>query len=200
MAVRSSRLDQYAVGCNPTIKVRSRIFKIKPIAPIIDVPKVELDTPRVIGETNNLITSVTGRIPAQPAGEHLLDVITRAAGLRDQGQDLWVTLERHNKPATVPFGALLYEPGNNIWAWPGETTYLYKEPQTFLAFGATGAQGQFQFSAGTASSAWRMTLAEGIGAASGLLDLQADPGSVYLFRREPLELDRRCSRVLLVRC
>ena len=133
MAVRSSRLDQYAVGCNPTIKVRSRIFKIKPIAPIIDVPKVELDTPRVIGETNNLITSVTGRIPAQPAGEHLLDVITRAAGLRDQGQDLWVTLERHNKPATVPFGALLYEPGNNIWAWPGETTYLYKEPQTFLA-------------------------------------------------------------------
>ncbi len=154
----------------------------------------------VIGETNNLITSVTGRIPAQPAGEHLLDVITRAGGLRDQGQDLWVTLERHNKRATVPFGALLYEPGNNIWAWPGDTIYLYKEPQTFLAFGATGAQGQFQFSAGTASSAWRMTLAEGIGAASGLLDLQADPGSVYLFRREPLELDRRCSRVLLVRC
>jgi len=142
----------------------------------------------VIGETNNLITSVTGRIPAQPAGEHLLDVITRAGGLRDQGQDLWVTLERHNKRATVPFGALLYEPGNNIWAWPGDTIYLYKEPQTFLAFGATGAQGQFQFSAGTASSAWRMTLAEGIGAASGLLDLQADPGSVFLFRREPRQL------------
>ena len=148
----------------------------------------------VIGETNNLITSVTGRIPAQPAGEHLLDVITRAGGLRDQGQDLWVTLERHGKRATVPFGALLYEPGNNIWAWPGDTIYLYKEPQTFLAFGATGLQGQFQFSAGGtsgnvggsgASSAWRMTLAEGVAAAGGLLDLQADPGSVFLFRREP---------------
>ena len=24
--------------------------------------------------------------------------------------------------ATVPFGALLYEPGNNIWAWPGDTS------------------------------------------------------------------------------
>ena len=46
----------------------------------------------VVGEVNNLITSVTGRIPAQPAGERLLDVITRAGGLRDQGQDLWVTL------------------------------------------------------------------------------------------------------------
>jgi polysaccharide biosynthesis/export protein len=153
----------------------------------------------VIGETNNLITSVTGRIPAQPAGEHLLDVITRAGGLRDQGQDLWVTLERHNKRATVPFGALLYEPGNNIWAWPGDTIYLYKEPQTFLAFGATGVQGQFQFSAGTAASAWRMTLAEGVAAASGLLDLQADPGSVFLFRREPRELAEKlgvdCSKM-----
>ena len=90
--------------------------------------------------------------------------------------------------ATVPFGALLYEPGNNIWAWPGDTIYIFKEPQTFLAFGATGQQGQFQFSAGSQSSAFRMTLAEGVAAAGGLLDLQADPGSVFLFRREPREL------------
>ena len=73
----------------------------------------------------------------------------------------------------MPFGALIYEPGNNIWAWPGDTIYLYKEPQTFLAFGASGQQGQFQFSAGNQSSAWRMTLAEGVAAAGGLLDLQA---------------------------
>ena len=116
----------------------------------------------VIGEVNNLITSVTGRIPAQPAGERLLDVITRAGGLRDQGQDNWVTLERHGRRATVPFGALIYEPGNNIWAWPGDTIYIYKEPQTFLAFGATGQQGQFQFSAGPLASSFRMTLAEGV--------------------------------------
>ena len=115
----------------------------------------------VVGEVNNLITSVTGRIPAQPAGEHLLDVITRAGGLRDQGQDMWVVLERNGRRASVPFGALVYEPGNNIWAWPGDTIYLYKEPQTYLAFGATGQQGQFQFTAGSQSSSWRMTLAGG---------------------------------------
>ena len=142
----------------------------------------------VIGETNNLITSTTGRIPAQPSGERLLDVITRAGGLRNQGQDFWVTLERHGKRGTVPFGAIVYEPGNNIWAWPGDTIYIYKEPQTFLAFGATGIQGQFQFSAGPLSSAFRMTLAEAVAASGGLLDLQADPGSVFLFRREPREL------------
>ena len=115
-------------------------------------------------------------------------MITRAGGLRDQGQDFWVTLERHGKRGTVPFGAIVYEPGNNIWAWPGDTIYIYKEPQTFLAFGATGIQGQFQFSAGPLSSAFRMTLAEAVAASGGLLDLQADPGSVFLFRREPREL------------
>jgi len=153
----------------------------------------------VIGEVNTALTSTTGRIPAQPAGEHLLDVITRAGNIKDQGQDTWVTLERRGKRATVPFGAMIYEPGNNIWAWPGDTIYLYKEPQTFLAFGASGQQGQFQFSAGNASSAWRMTLAEGVAAAGGLLDLQADPGSVFLFRREPRELAEKlgvdCSKM-----
>ncbi len=152
----------------------------------------------VVGEVNSLYTP-TGRIAAQPAGERLLDVISRAGGLRDQGQDTWVVLERHGHRAAVPFGALIYEPGNNVWAWPGDTIYIYKEPQTFLAFGASGQQGQLQFSAGNQSSAWRMTLAEAVAAAGGLLDLQADPGSVFLYRREPRALAERlgvdCSKM-----
>ena len=143
----------------------------------------------VIGEINSSTTaSPTGRIVPQPSGERLLDVITRAGGLRDQGQDTWVVLERRGRRAAVPFGSLIYEPGNNIWAWPNDTIYLYKEPQTFLAFGASGLQGQFPFSAGPTSSAWRMTLAEAVAAAGGLLDLVADPGSVFLYRREPRAL------------
>ena len=137
----------------------------------------------VVGEVAGN-TGVTGRIPAMAAGERILDYITRAGGLRDQGQDTWVVLERHGKRAAVPFGSLIYDPGNNIWAWPGDTIYLYKEPQTFLAFGASGQQGEFQFSAGPQASAWRMTLAEGVATAGGLLDFQADPGSVFLYRRE----------------
>jgi polysaccharide biosynthesis/export protein len=153
----------------------------------------------VIGEVNSAFTSATGRIPAQPAGEHLLDVITRAGGIKDQGQDTWVVLERHGHRAAAPFGSLIYDQGNNIWAWPGDTIYLYKEPQTFLAFGASGQQGQLQFTAGSQSSAWRMTLAEGVAAAGGLLDVQADPGSVFLYRREPRELAEKlgvdCSKM-----
>jgi polysaccharide biosynthesis/export protein len=121
-------------------------------------------------------------MPAMPAGERILDYITRAGGLKDQGQDTWVVLERQGRRATVPFGALIYEPGNNIWGWPGDTIYVYKESQTFLAFGASGAQGQFNF------TTWRISLAEGLGIAGGLLDVQANPGAVYLYRREPREL------------
>jgi hypothetical protein len=97
----------------------------------------------------------------------------------------------------VPFGSLIYEPGNNIWAWPEDAIYLYKEPQTFLAFGASGVQGQFPFTAGAGSSAWRMTRAEAAAAAGGLIDVQADPGSVFLYRREPrASLPRSSGRLL----
>jgi polysaccharide biosynthesis/export protein len=151
----------------------------------------------VVGEINvsgsSINGSTNGRVPAMPAGERLLDYITRAGGINDQGQNLWVTLERRGRRATVPFGALVYEPDNNIWGWPGDTIYLYKEPQTFLAFGAFGAVGTL----GTAISgqgqqynftSWRNTLAEAVAIAGGLADQQSDPSSVYLYRREPRAL------------
>jgi polysaccharide export outer membrane protein len=179
---------------------------------IVDRIKNRAIEPQVVvalqNQNTSLITVVgeiaasnisSGRIAAQPNGERLLDYITRAGGLKDQGQDTWVVLERHGKRAAVPFGAVIYEPGNNVWIWPDDTIYLYKEPQTFLAFGATGAQGEFQFSAGPQSSSWRMTLAEGVATAGGMLDVQADPASVYLYRREPRELAEKlgvdCSKM-----
>jgi polysaccharide export outer membrane protein len=128
----------------------------------------------VLGEVN-----LANRFPALPGGEHLLDAITRAGGIKDQGHESWVVLERQGRRAAVPFGAMIYEPENNVWVWPGDTIYVYREPQTFLAFGASGQQGQIPF------GQWRLTLAEAIGLAGGLLDVQADPSSVYLYRREP---------------
>ena len=182
-----------AAGKTPFQVEQEIIAKIKDraIEPQVVVSLVTQNTSliTVLGEVNNSTTaSPTGRVPAQPVGERLLDVITRAGGLKDQGQDTWVVLERHGHRAAVPFGSLIYEPGNNIWAWPDDTIYLYKEPQTYIAFGASGQQGNFQFSSGNQSSAWRMTLAEAVAAAGGLIDIQADPGSVFLYRREPREL------------
>jgi polysaccharide biosynthesis/export protein len=200
-----------AAGKTPAEVSQEIVDRIKnrAIEPQVVVSLVTQNTSliTVVGEVNNASAfTPSGRIPAQPSGERLLDVITRAGGLKDQGQDTWVVLERHGRRSAVPFGSLIYEPGNNIWAWPGDTIYLYKEPQTFLAFGATGQQGEFKFSAGnqlnengSVSSAWRMTLAEGVATAGGLLDLQADPGSVFLYRREPRALAEKlgvdCSKM-----
>jgi polysaccharide export outer membrane protein len=55
---------------------------------------------------------------------------------------------------------------------------LYSEPQTFLAFGALGTQQQVPF------GAWRVSLAEAISRAGGLVDAQADPAAVFLYRGE----------------
>ena len=103
----------------------------------------------VLGEVNT-----PARFPASAAGEKILDAITRAGGPKGQGYDTWVMLERQGRRATVPFGALVYEPTNNIFIHAYDVVYVYREPQTFLAFGASGAQGQFNF------DAWRISLAE----------------------------------------
>ena len=115
----------------------------------------------VLGEVNN-----PNRFPANYAGEHILDSITRAAGPKGPGHETWVMLEREGRRATAPFGALVYEPSNNIWTHPGDTIYLYREPQTFVAFDAVsantitgGVQGVVNF------GEWRISLAEGIGKA-----------------------------------
>jgi polysaccharide export outer membrane protein len=149
--------------------------------------------PQVVVSLSNQKTSLVSvfgevgspvRYPAAPIGaqDRITDAITRAGGIRDQGYATWVTLERKGHRATVPFANLIYQPANNIFVQPGDRIYVYQEQQKYLAFGATGLQGEFTF------DAWRINLAEAVGKASGLLDLQADPGSVFLYRREPREV------------
>lgn len=122
-----------------------------------------------------------GRIPALAAGEKLLDTISRAGGPRGQGPDEWIMLDRGGRRAMAPFGSLLYEPSNNIYAHADDTIFLYREPQTFLALGSVSLQRQLPF------DAWRITLAEAIAKAGGLIDSQSDPNSVFLYRGETRE-------------
>jgi polysaccharide biosynthesis/export protein len=121
------------------------------------------------------------RYPASSLGarDRVTDAITRAGGIKDQGYQTWVMLERGGKRATVPLANLIYEPSNNIFVQPGDRIYVYQEDQKFIAFGASGQQGEFPF------GAWRINLAEAVAKAGGLNDGQADPGSVFLYRSEP---------------
>jgi polysaccharide export outer membrane protein len=120
----------------------------------------------------------TMRIPASLSPERVLDTIARAGGLAGAAQDTWVMINRNQKVAIAPFEALVYEPANNILVQPQDVVFLYREPQTFLAFGATGRQAQVSF------DAWRLSLAEALAKAGGLLDERAEPRWVFLFRAE----------------
>lgn len=122
------------------------------------------------------------RFPANANGERLLDVIARAGGPKNPGYDTWVMLERQGRQATAPFAALVNQPANNVFIRPQDTIYVYTEPRTFTAFGASGQQGHIPF------AAWRLTLAEAIAKAGGLNDNLADPASVFLYRGEPREV------------
>src|ERR1700730_14155123 len=159
----------------------------------------------VVEQRTSLITVLgdvqrPGRLPAQAAGERLLDTIARAGGPSaagfagsGSGQDLWIVLEREGRRAIAPFGALIYEPVNNIWTHPDDIIFFYREAQTFLAFGAMGSQQQFPF------GAWRLSVAEALAKAGRLSDAQADPAAVFLYRGETREVaersgcDTRCS-------
>jgi polysaccharide export outer membrane protein len=67
---------------------------------------------------------------------------------------------------------LLADPAENIYALPGDVLTLVEMPQTFAVLGATGQNAQVNF------SAERITLAEALAKAGGLLDLPADPAGV----------------------
>lgn len=122
------------------------------------------------------------RFPASASGERLLDAISRAGGPRNPGYDTWVMLEREGRQAAAPFAAILEQPANNIFVRPQDTIYVFTQPQTFVAFGAAGQQGQFPF------GAWRLSIAEALGKTGGLNDNLADPASVYLYRGERREV------------
>jgi polysaccharide export outer membrane protein len=129
-------------------------------------------------------------MPATGAEDRITDAITRAGGIGGNGWETWVMLERGGKRVTIPFANLVYAPKNNIYLQPGDRIYVYREPMKFLAFGATGEQGEFNF------DAWKINLAQAVAKAGGLFDLQADPGSIFLYRREP----RHVAEMLGVDC
>jgi len=137
--------------------------------------------------TKSITNSVTvsgevvggARVPLSVNGDHLLDVIALAGGAKAPVYDTFVRLSREGITATIPMEKLVSDPTENIYAWPGDVLTLVSIPQTFSVFGATGTNMQVNF------GAQKLTLAEALAKAGGLIDLRADPAGVFLFRFEP---------------
>lgn len=119
-----------------------------------------------------------GRIALSPKGDRLLDVLASAGGTKGPVNDLFVRMTRNGATGSVPIRTVLEDPVQNVWAWPGDQVFVYREPQSFTALGATGRAGTFSFEYS------RLNLAEAIGTASGLNDLRAEPAGVFVYRLE----------------
>jgi polysaccharide export outer membrane protein len=130
----------------------------------------------VLGEVNT-----PGKFPINPAGDKVMDVIARAGGIKDQGYENFVTLQRHGLKGTVYFLNLVRDAKENVYVSPGDAVYVSFYQRSFMGFGATGLVGQFKFQQEI------LELNEAVGKAGGLLDNRADPGQVFVYRLESRE-------------
>jgi polysaccharide export outer membrane protein len=121
------------------------------------------------------------RVDINPAGDRIVDVLARAGGPSNPGYETYVTLERRNRKATVFFDDLLASTNDNIFVHPDDTIYVYREAESFLAFGATntgvtGASTKIDFGSS------RISLAEGLAKAGGIDDQRADAKKAFIYR------------------
>ncbi|HWB47714.1 MAG TPA: polysaccharide biosynthesis/export family protein [Stellaceae bacterium] len=147
---------------------------------IVTVPQTSRNTVTVAGEVVH-----GARVPLSPNGDRLLDVIAIAGGAQAPIFDVYVRLSRNNLTTTIPYKALVDNPAENIYAWPGDVLTLIRVPHSFEAFGATGRNAQITFDQD------KLDLAQALAKSSGLLDERADPAGVFLMREEPLPLVRK---------
>ncbi|WP_323105520.1 polysaccharide biosynthesis/export family protein [Rhizobium sp. CC-YZS058] len=143
------------------------------IEPQVVITKVSSRSAQVavLGDVN-----LPNKIELTEAGDRVLDVISQAGGLKTPGIETYVTMQRRGRTATVLYDHLINTPSENIFVSPGDTIIVNRERRTYLAFGASGENGRFDFEDSN------LTLGEALGKAGGLLDGRADPAQVLLYR------------------
>lgn len=169
--------------------IEERLVK-RAIEPQVVVTLVERNASEVtvVGD----VVNVANRFKIRPGGERILDMISRAAGLKYPGYELFVTLQRGKRRATVYFPTLVNNPRENVFVAPGDTIYVFREQQKFVAIGALGTVGQTSGLTGQfAFEQERLSLNEAVAKAGGLLDFRANPGQVFVYRIEHRDMLER---------
>ncbi len=148
---------------------------------IITLAEQNASEASVVGDVIN----AANKVKIRPGGERVLDMISRAGGIKYPGYEIFVTLQRGKRRATVYFPTLVNSPDENIYVSPSDTLYVYREQQKFVAVGALGSIGQTSGLTGQfAFEQERLSLNEAVAKAGGLLDHRANPGQVFLYRME----------------
>jgi polysaccharide export outer membrane protein len=118
-------------------------------------------------------------------GDRLLDVLASAGGVRAPVNETFVEMSRGSTTSRIPLISIVNDPRENIYLHPGDTLTLVRDPQKFIAYGATGQNAEIPFDADGIS------LAEALAKSGGLQDNRSDPRGVFIFRYEPESVARQ---------
>ncbi|MDR3450103.1 MAG: polysaccharide export protein [Alphaproteobacteria bacterium] len=123
-----------------------------------------------------------GRLQLTTLGSRVLDAIAIAGGTNRPPFDEAVELTRKGKTKRLRLSWLLAHPAENVFLQPDDLLYIVHSPKAVTVLGALKANSRLEF------DTEQVTLAEVLGQAGGLVDLQAEPAGVFVFRLEPAPL------------
>jgi polysaccharide export outer membrane protein len=118
------------------------------------------------------------RVPLSVKGDRLLDAIDAAGGVRAPVNETFVELSRGSTTSRLPLTRIIENPSEDIYLHPNDVVTLVRDPQTFIAYGATGRNAEIPFEADG------INLAQALAKAGGLEDTRSDPRGVFIFRYE----------------
>jgi len=172
--IRAAGLTAAAVEDNIEAALRDKAIEPQVMVTLTENPSSFVT---VAGEVGS-----PGRIPLNLDGDRVLDVIAAAGGSRSPAYDSFVRVTRGSESVEVKLARIVEDPAQNIYLRPDDQIYVTTDPQTFVAFGATAQNAIFPFQSD------KLTLAEAVGRAGGLLDSRADATGVFVFRYEDEDL------------
>jgi polysaccharide biosynthesis/export protein len=149
-------------------------------------PQVLVNVAHSVSNTVTVTGEVaTGaRVPLSVKGDRVMEVIAAAGGIRAPVNETYVQLSRGDVTARVAMTRVTSDPKENIYMRAGDVLTLIRDPQTFIAYGATGRNAEIPF------DAEGINLSQALAKAGGLLDAQSDPAGVFVFRYEPEQIAR----------
>jgi polysaccharide export outer membrane protein len=123
-----------------------------------------------------------GKIVLTARQERVLDAISQAGGPAVAPGAATVTIVRGQQRASATLDRVMREDRQNVRLSPDDQIMIDGDASSFTALGAFKSAGEFQFETG------KLTLAQAVGRAGGLLDDRADSRNVYVFRTEEVPL------------
>lgn len=127
----------------------------------------------VVGEVTQSL-----RVPLTAKGEHLLDAIAAAGGVRQPVNKVTVQITRGAQVQSLPFEEVIQSPKENVALAPGDVVTVLYQPLSFTVLGATGKNEEINF------EAKGISLAQALARAGGVQDARADARGVFIFRFE----------------